>query len=527
MIFRRLFPTRESQRLPITDARNAEGAPAYLRSPQAALAQYAATGCLGGTFYATAAEQLDRSLALAREVAQEDPELCAKVALWARRRGHMKDLPALLVAFLLVDHGELAARIFDRVIDDGRMLRKFVQIVRSGAVGRRCFGTRPRRLIRQWLARRSDRELLFASIGEQPSLGDIVKLVHPKPESASRRALFGWLTGRDFVLDDAPLELRDFLAFLTAPGAELPDVPFLMLSGRPLCTEHWRALARRCTWQQLRMNLNSFLRHGVFDDADTLDLCVERLRDPAEIAATRTFPYQFMTALDNLDDGMPEAIRVALMEAIERATLNVPALDGRVLVAVDVSGSMQSPISGRRGSATSKVRCVDVAALFAATILRRNQAAQVLPFTSEVIPFSHDPEWTVAQLSTALAALPSGGTNCSAPLREWNRRRAGAELIVLISDNESWVDAGDGGRGTATLAEWRVFRARNRGSKLVCLDLQPSSTTQARNEDAVLNVGGFSDAVFDLIDGFARDGHRGATWLDRIRALSLDATSVP
>ena len=44
------------------------------------------------------------------------------------------------------------------MIDNPRMLRTFVQIVRSGAVGRKSLGTRPRRLIRNWLAERTDEQ---------------------------------------------------------------------------------------------------------------------------------------------------------------------------------------------------------------------------------------------------------------------------------------------------------------------------------------------------------------------------------
>ena len=54
-----LFQTLAGKLAPRTDARNEAGGRAYARSPEAALAQYAATGCLNGTYYASANEQLD------------------------------------------------------------------------------------------------------------------------------------------------------------------------------------------------------------------------------------------------------------------------------------------------------------------------------------------------------------------------------------------------------------------------------------------------------------------------------------
>jgi 60 kDa SS-A/Ro ribonucleoprotein len=40
-----------------------------------------------------------------------------------------------------------------------------------------------------------------------------------------------------------------------------------------------------------------------------------------------------------------------------------------------------------------------------------------------------------------LASIGGGGTNCAAPLAQLNARKAIADLVVLVSDNESWVDS--------------------------------------------------------------------------------------
>ena len=62
-----LFASLRGAFVPNATARNEAGGLAYDRSPEAALALYAATGCLNGTFYATAGEQLDQALALAAQ----------------------------------------------------------------------------------------------------------------------------------------------------------------------------------------------------------------------------------------------------------------------------------------------------------------------------------------------------------------------------------------------------------------------------------------------------------------------------
>ena len=50
--------------------------------------------------------------------------------------------------------------------DNGRMLRNFVQILRSGQTGRKSLGTAPKRLVQTWLESAGDRQLLNASVGQ-------------------------------------------------------------------------------------------------------------------------------------------------------------------------------------------------------------------------------------------------------------------------------------------------------------------------------------------------------------------------
>ncbi len=55
----------------------------------------------------------------------------------------------------------------------------------------------------------------------------------------------------------------------------------------------------------------------------------------------------------------------------------------------------------------------------------------------------------------------------------------------------------------------------------MCIDLQPLGTTQAAERADVLNVGGFSDEVFEVVARFA-SGELGADhWIERVEAVEL------
>jgi 60 kDa SS-A/Ro ribonucleoprotein len=513
-----LFKSLFGRLVPAADAVNDERAPAYALAPKHRLAQYAATGCLNSTFYADASAQLSAVLELC---AQVEPEFVARAAVYARERGYMKDMPALLCAVLSVKDARLLAAVFPRVVDNAKMLRNFVQVVRSGVVGRKSLGTAPKRLVREWLDTRDEAAVFRASVGQQPSLADMVRMVHPRPRTKTREALYGYLLGRDFDAAALPEVVRRFEAFKAGDRAEVPDVPFQMLTALELGRAEWSAIARRAPWQTTRMNLNTFARHGVFEDAELVQLVARRLADPEQVARARVFPYQLLAAYISADARVPGAVREALHDALEAATGNVPAVEGKVYVCADVSGSMLSPVTGRRRGSTTAVRCVDVAALVAATVLRRNPSAEVIAFEHDVVEGlrlnARDSVMTNAQ---RLAAVGGGGTNCSAPLRLLNRRRAAGDLVVYVSDNQSWVDAA-GGRGTATMREWAAFKQRNPNARLVCVDVQPYGTVQAAESPDVLNVGGFSDQVFDLVREFAAGRLGAAHWVGEIEAMTL------
>lgn len=501
-----------------TDAVNAAGGKAYALDPKQALAQYASTGCLNGTFYAEADEQLDTVLTLANAV---DPSFVAKVAVHARATGHMKDLPALLLAVLAVRDVALFKRVFARVCDNGKMVRTFVQILRSGVVGRKSLGTALKKQVRAWMDRLSDSQLLGATVGNDPSFADLVKMVHPKPADASRRAFYAWLIGREHDAATLPAPVQHFEAWKRDRTLPIPDVPFQLLTSAPLDDATWVAIAKQSPWQATRMNLNTFARHGVFKVEGMAELIAARLRDPVAIAKARVFPYQLMVAYRQVDDGVPTQVREALQDAMEIAIANVPAFAGQVVVCPDVSGSMHSAVTGGRGSATSAVRCIDVAALVAAAVVRRNPRAEVLPFSDRVDQVRLNPRDSVMTNAEILAKLPSGGTDCSLPLADLNRRKAKAGLVILVSDNESWIDRNPHARGTALLREWQTFKARNADAKLVCLDLQPNRSVQAPDRADILNIGGFADAVFATIAAFA-DGTLAADhWVGVIERLEI------
>ncbi len=511
---------------PRTTTVNEAGGTAYGFDPKHALAQLAATGTLADTYYTNANDQLKAVIDIAGKI--ESDTYLAKCAVFARERGFMKDMPALLSVILSTRDTNLLRKVFPRVIDNGKMVRNFVQIVRSGLAGRKSLGSAPKNLINEWIRGRTPEQLIFASIGNDPSLIDVIKLTHPKPLNREQDELIKYLMGREHTKRYLPSVVKQYEAFKNGDSDDVPKVPFEMLAGlEGIGKKGWTAMAKNGGWQFLRMNLNNFQKHGVFEDQKMVKYIANRIKDSDEIKKAKVFPYQLMMAYKACV-GVPNEITEALQDALDVALENIPEIQGNVWIFPDVSGSMSNAgVTGFRGTATSDVRCIEVAGLIAAAFLRSNKNAKVIPFEGQVVNITLNPRDSVMTNAQKLGAIGGGSTNCSAPMHLLNKLGSKGDLIIYVSDNQSWVDNATYGRATATMAEWQKFKQRNPKAKMVCIDLEANSSTQAPDAGGeILNIGGFSDVVFDVVADFANEKvRRGkeepSNWVEVIEAIKL------
>lgn len=530
---------------------NEAGGKAYALSAKQALAQMVSTGTLNQTFYVSDRGQLNEILALAGQV---DSDYLAKLAIYGRTHCRMKDVPVVLLALLAARKDGAAAfqAAFAQVVDNGKQLRHFVQIMRSGITGRKSLGAMAKKRVNRWLNEASEWQYLTAALGSKPSLRDVLRMTHPKPATPRQEALFRWTLEKEYDENALPEGVRQLIAFQRDNRNPLPEVPFQWLMALDLTTEHWCRIVEQGGWQMLRMNLNTLARHEVFKQPGMAEMVAAKLSDPQAIARSKAFPYQLYTTWSALGAKIPRGIKAALRSAMQQALVNVPKITGNVVVAVDVSGSMQMSVTGYRQGATSVVRCVDAAALFAAAVQAANPTARIMPFDMRVHTLTgyeeHGEEeaWEgntlrarifhrqkrfakksgegavdVLTLAQTLAKFGGGGTNTSLPLKQLNREGAAVDVMIYFSDNESWAD-GQYGRGTEMMQQWEKLKQRCPQAKLICVDIQPYAHSQVQEREDVLNIGGFGDEVFRLMDLFCSNNWHPDHWVSEIDAVSLE-----
>ncbi len=501
--------------------RNHEGDVACGCRDEHKFAQLAMTGCLHRTFHADGEAQFDAVQAL---VSRLDPVFVAQTAVYAKRAGYTKDMPLLIAACLSKIDPTVFEVLFPKVVDNGKALRRFVGFMRSGVAGRRSLGSRPKALVQKWLLEASENALLHATVGTDPSLAYVVKMAHPKPTEPWRAAWFAWLLGHPCDMSELPPVTRAFEEFKRrrrlGQDADVPDVPFQMLTGLPLRTQDWSRIAETGGCERVHQGLDTFASHGAFEDDRTVASVSSMLTDAVLVRRARVMPYQILVTTLSLDGRVPEPVSRALEQCLDIVLDLVPRYRGHVFVCPDVSGSMQCRGTRDRESAGVGVRCLDVAALVASAVVRKNPEARVLPFDFDVIDFEIDARATALESARLFASRGGGGTNCSAPLAWINERQLPVDWVVMISDSESWLDATDGDDSEAMI-QWRLLKSRNPDARLLCIDLMTLSKVHAPERDDIMNVAGFSDDVFRLMADFAAGKTARDRWVKEIGRVEL------
>jgi 60 kDa SS-A/Ro ribonucleoprotein len=500
---------------------NEAGGRAYAQPAKAALATFCASGHFNGTYYSKPSDQLKQVKGLLNDLTDQlelnaAHAFVARCAIYSRDRAFLKDVPSFLVAWLMAQHSPFAAPTFNAVIDNGRMIRNVFQYIRSGTLGIRSFNGRNKRLMQGWLNRAHSTKLLNASIGNNPSLADIIKMVRPKPVDAEHADTFRHIIGKkiDYAIEyreglsnyltfkNKSLHVAERVDMLVNPDYHLPR--WDMLVDEDTTEAEWFAICANMRPQATRMNLNTMARRcpAIFKDAVALADITMKLSDGDLIRESRQYPFQILQAYKHIEGNIPRAVVRALEEGMENAMDNVPEFAGPLLIGIDVSGSMEW---GGMGGAL--IKNVEIAALFAAAILRKNPDSVIMPYHSLVVPTKICAGYSFPAIVKELDCA-YGGTDQAAPLRYANDKGmdkfAGA---VIISDEQSWIETDHVSYGckTGSLAAWHKFQKRNNKfgrCKLININVESGSSVQVPSSADVLNVSGFNDTVFDVAAGF-------------------------
>lgn len=100
--------------------------------------------------------------------------------------------------------------------------------------------------------------------------------------------------------------------------------------------EQWELLIQEMGYMALLKNLRNFDKVGV--GKNIANRVAQKLADPDEVAKSKQLPFRFYTAWMNTPSGR---WKTPLDTALQASIPNIPSLEGRSLILIDTSGSME------------------------------------------------------------------------------------------------------------------------------------------------------------------------------------------
>jgi 60 kDa SS-A/Ro ribonucleoprotein len=284
----------------------------------------------------------------------------------------------------------------------------------------------------------------------------------------------------------------------------------------------WEALLDGMPLTALVRNLGVMSKVGLLvPGSDAGRTVVGRLGDAEGLRRARVHPLAVLVALRTYAWGRgargegrwtPVA---QVVDALDRAFYltfgNAPSTGKRMMLALDVSGSMGSPVHG-----LPNVNCREASAAMALVTAASEPNHRFVAFTrgthpsrwtathgsaydTGLSPLAISPRQRLDDVVNAISDLPFGGTDCALPMVEALKHRWPVDVFVVYTDNETWA-------GTIHPAQaLREYRERmGIPARLVVVGMASNGFSIADPDDAgMLDVVGFDTATPQVIGDFA------------------------
>ncbi|MFB6296238.1 MAG: TROVE domain-containing protein [Halobacteriales archaeon] len=478
-----------------TRTTNYEGGEAFAPAdPRLALYKRTINQLLEGSFYESDDEQLAAVVRCFDATGDEDPAFVLQLAAYARQELHLRDIPQVLLVLAAND---------ERFKDDSdeslvrawapAIIQRMDETATALAVHDELFGgTAPwplRRGIEDALVEMADAYTLgkYELSRRKVTLHDVFNRVHPEPVNDEQAELF-----ERFMRGD----LDDYPGIDPLPA---PNTWETVISERGNTREAWEILIEDGAYTlpifaSIR-NLRNMLDAGVDEEPVVNHLDLEAVRR-ASLYPFRY--YQAYSALGNADVQAP-SVEQWLEEAIDVAIETVPDGFGDTFVAVDLSGSMDQPLS-RNSTLTLK----EIAALFGAILAE--QGAQVGGFGDDFETVSMHVDTPVLQRQEALLGIDDAvgnSTNGWTALEYLRERGDPVERIVVFTDMQIWDSTPFTPRDDRTVkAAFDAYQeAVDPDTALYLVDLAAyGDLVTPEGYENVYNISGWSENVLSFIE---------------------------
>lgn len=414
-------------------------------------------------------------------VADTDPEFILKLAAYARNSLFLRSVPTvLLVEASLIDKCKPFVRGYaPRIIKRADEITEAVAYLHSkiGDIGnKKSTGSMPACLKKgladcfHWFD-----EYQFAKYDRNGTVKfrDVMRLVHPRPLKDEEEKLF-----KDIMERTLPT----------------PKTWETIISTKGSTKENWAQAIPKMGYMALLRNLRNILKMEL-----PLNEVCAKISDKQQVIKSKQLPFRFYSAyrtiktsgLSNCQNVM-DALEIAMDHSVE----NVPTLEGKTLVMIDLSGSMDQHLSGK-----SEVTLKQTASVLGAIVSKVCNDCDIVAFggTWKLLPIGKR-DGVLSITERILETNVGCATEAAATLKDVTSKGTSYDRIILLSDMQCY--------GKDNFAEVFLHYKASIGKKvkLYSIDLAGYGTTQTpEDEPNTLLLAGFSERIFQFIRIFESD----------------------
>lgn len=473
---------------------NHEGAKAFVLTPQLELYTAVATAGLSDQFYEKAADKVQRIREL---IAKNDPAFVAKLAIYAREQMYLRSIPLVLAVELAKQQsgnavvGQLTKRVVQRA-DEITELLAYYAIANERTNVKKL--NKLSKQLQKGLAEAFNKfdEYQFAKYNRDAAvkLKDALFLVHPKAKDEAQQALF------DKIVKD---ELQVPYTWET----ELSSVGQLKYE-----TAELRKAAFRAKWEELissgkvgymamLRNLRNILEAEVSKDA--LNKVCNYIANEKAVANSKQLPFRFLAAYRELKavyNGRVSKVLDALEDAVLYSAANIAGFDEdtKVVIAADVSGSMQQPVSAK-----SKVMNYDIGLMLAMLLKNRcaNAVTGMFGDTWKIINVPGKNILANVQEFYNREGEVGYSTNGYLVVQDLLAKKKVVDKVMIFTDCQLW----NSNKSIVTMdAVWKQYKKIAPAAKLYLFDLAGYGNTPLNvQRDDVYLIAGWSDKIFNVL----------------------------
>lgn len=477
-----------------------------------------------GSYYASARKiTIDNAKVIEKLILEDGPRVVARIVEISDAGRAPKNDPALFALALCASAADvgtrrLALQALTKVARIGTHLFTFAEYVNA----QRGWGRALRNGIAQYYLGKPVEKLAYDLVKYQQRGGwshrDMLRLSHPRALASEhhgeRARIFDWVCGRKEELGGTGYSLLRAYDYLKAnPTVEvavdaintlgLPreGIPTELLNDKDV----WRALLGEMPMTALIRNLGKMTAIGVLEPMnDETKAVVASLGNENKIRRSRLHPLTILIALKTYAQGHGDkgslhwtpvqTIVDALDKAFYLAFQNVVPTGKRIMIALDVSGSMTQRL------ADSSITAAEGAAAIALVTAATEPNHMIMAFDQGIRQLEISPRMRLDDVLAKTRNVNGGGTDCALPWKEALKHGWALDAVVSITDNETWAGERHPCEAVKNYRAVTGIPARN----IVIGMTSTGFTVNDPTDPLGLDVVGFDTAVPALISDFIR-----------------------